>query len=152
LHSWDAGVSPTSVAWVARVPEGSAHIDLDDGTASLHLRNVCVFDAFTVANSLNTARPLGNLVKGIVNSLDIRWSGINRVVSNFSDSANCFRGNFVENTATIAVTATTPPNIVTGLPGCATNKLDGFRFVSGPASGNVSDFAQIGHEHNGIFF
>lgn len=151
MHSWDAGVSPTSVPWVARVPEGSAHVDLDDGTASLHIRNVCVFDAFTVANSLNTARPLGNLVKGIVNSLDIEWKGITRRVTNFSDSANCFRGDFEENTATIAVTATTPMNVVTG-PGCATKKLDGFRFQSGPSSANVSDFAQIGHERNGIFF
>jgi hypothetical protein len=156
LHSWDAGVSPTSVPWVARVPEGSAHIDLDDGTASLHIRNICVFDAFTVPNSLDPARPLGNLVKGIVNSLDIEWKSIARRVTNFSDSANCFRGDFVENTATIAVTATTPPNVSTqpnpSGPGCVTKKLDGFRFVSGPASGNVSEFAQIGHERNGIFF
>lgn len=151
MHSWDAGVSQTSVAWVANIPEGSAHVDLEDGRASLHARNICLFDAFTVPNSLDTSRPLGNLVKGIVNSLDIEWSGISRTVTNFSDSANCFRGTFVENTATIAVTATTPMNTVTG-PGCAFRKLDGFRFQSGPASGNVSDFAQIGHERNGIFF
>jgi hypothetical protein len=48
LHSWDAGVSQTSVAWVANIPEGSAHVDLEDGRASLHVRNICVFDAFTV--------------------------------------------------------------------------------------------------------
>jgi hypothetical protein len=155
-HSWDAGVSPTTVIWVAHLPEGSAHLNLDDGSASLHARNICVFDAFTVLNSLNTARPMGNLVKGIINSLDIQWSGVRRRVTNFSDSANCFRGDFVENTAAIAVTATTPANISTqpnpNGPGCVTKKLDGFRFVSGPASGNLSDFAQIGRERNGVFF
>lgn len=156
MHSWDAGVSPTSVAWVAHIPEGSAHVNLEEGSASLHARNICVFDAFTVPNSLNTARPLGNLVKGVLNSLDIRWRGVSRRVTSFSDQANCFRGDFVENTATIAVTATTPANISTQAnpdgSGCVTKKLDGFRFVSGPASGNVSEFAQVGRERNGIFF
>jgi hypothetical protein len=155
LHSWDAGVSPTAVAWVAQVPEGSAHVNLGEGSASLHLRNICVFDAFTVPNSINTARPLGNLVKGIVDSLDIEWRGVTRRITNFSDSNNCFRGDFIENTATIAVTATTPPNVSTQQTpggGCVTNKIDGFRFISGPAAGNVSDFAQIGSERNGIFF
>jgi len=156
LHSWDAGVSPTSVAWVAQIPEGSVHVNLDNGSASLHASNICVFDAFTVGNSLNTARPLGNLVKGVINSLHIEWSGVSRRVSGFSDSANCFRGDFVENTATISVTATTPRNVSTqpnpNGQGCVTKDLHGFRFVSGPARMNVSDVAQIGSESNGIFF
>jgi len=147
-------VSPTGVAWVADIPEGSAHADLTTGSASLHLRNICVFDAFTVGNSVDTTRPLGNIVKGLIDALDVEWSGIQSRVTNFSDADNCFRGDFVENTATIAVTATTPPSLSTQIeaPGCVTNKINGFRFVSGPASGNVSEFAQIGHERNGIFF
>src|SRR5262249_58975279 len=72
-HSYDAGVSPTGVTWVTEVPEGSANADLDDGTASLHAENICVFDAFTLANSLTFSRPLGNIVKGVVDSLSLEW-------------------------------------------------------------------------------
>jgi hypothetical protein len=97
---------------------------------------------------------MGNIVRGIIDSLDVEWSGVQRRVNNFSDADNCFRGDFVENTATITVAATTPPSLSTQIssPGCVTKKIDGFRFVSGPASGNVSLFAQIGRERNGIFF
>ena len=118
--------------------------------------NADVFDAFTVANSLNTARPLGNIVKGIINSLHIEWSGVSRRIMDFRDPINCFAGDYVENTATIAVTATTPPNVSTQQnpsgQGCVTKKIPGFRFVSAAASKNLSDFAQVGRERNGIFF
>ena len=140
-HSYDAGVSPTGVTWVTEVPEGSVHGDLDDGTASLHAENICVFDAFTVANSLTVSRPLGNLVKGVFNSLQMEWHGVNRRVTGFSDSVDKFRGDFVENSAQIEVTATTP--LSTG---------HGFKFVSDPGETSVSNFAQIGNEHNGVFF
>ena len=117
------------------------HADLAAGTASLHANNICVFDAFTVANSLNVARPLGNLVKGVINSLRIEWSSVQRRVTGFADSVDQFRGNFVETSAQIEVTATTP--LSTG---------HGFRFVSDPGATTVSHFAQIGNEQNGVFF
>jgi hypothetical protein len=113
----------------------------------LHAQNVCVFDAFTVPNSVNLTRPLGNLVQGIINSLRLEWSGASRVVTGFSDSANRFRGTFVENAATIQVTVTTPRGVP--MPERSGN---GFRFVSDPASTSISHFAQIGQESNGIFF
>jgi len=147
FHSYDAGVSPTAVFWVARIPEGSAHVDLHQGTASLEAHKICVFDTFTVPNSVNLNRPLGNLVKAVINSLRLRWTGIGRRVT-FSDSANKFRGNFVENSsATIEVTVTTPR----GEP-MPERSGHGFRFVSDPASTSISHFAQIGHESNGRFF
>ena len=139
-------MAPTNVVWVARVPEGSAHVDLDDGTASLHVENLCVYDAFTVANSLmGLTRPV-NLVKGIINSLHMEWTGVlSRDTAN--ESANKMRGRFVENTATIEVIATTPRTEVTTL-----SNGHGFRFVSDPASTSISNFAQIGEERNGVFF
>jgi hypothetical protein len=140
-HSYDAGVSQTGVTWVTEVPEGTAHADLDEGSALLHAENICVFDAFTVANSLTPSRPLGNLVKGIFNSLRMEWSGVQRRVTGFSDSVDRFRGDFVETSAQIEVTVTTP--LSTG---------HGFRFVSDPGETTVSHFAQIGNEHNGVFF
>jgi hypothetical protein len=134
------------VFWVIPIPEGSFHVDLDEGTASLHVRNACVLDAFTIPNSLAGINRAVNQAQGIFNSLEMEWSGIiKKDVAN--EPVNQMRGNFVENTARIAVTATTPRTMVTAL-----SNGHGFRFVSDPASTSVSNFAQIGQEQNGIFF
>jgi len=121
-------------------------VDLNAGTASLHVQNLCVYDAFTVANSIQGVNRAVNQVKGIFNSLDMEWSGIiKRDTAN--EPVNKMRGSFVENTATIAVAATTPITIVTAL-----SNGHGFQFVSDPASTSVSNFAQIGYERNGVFY
>lgn len=119
-------------------------MDLDAGTASLHVQNACVFDAFTVPNSvMGVDRPV-NQAKGIINSLEMEWSGIIKRDS-ANEPVNQMRGSFVENTARIAVTATTPMTMVTAL-----SNGHGFRFVSDTTIS--SNFAQIGHEQNGIFY
>jgi len=121
-------------------------VDLDDGEATLHLQNVCnVFDAFTVANSLSPAHALG-FVSATINSLRIHWKGITKKRS-FSNAASRFAGDFVENSATIAVTTTTPPTKPPFTPAAQ----DGFQFVANPAT-TTSLFAQIGHERNGSLF
>ncbi len=122
-------------------------MDLDQGHARLHVENLCVYDAFTVPNSvMGVNRPV-NQVKGIINKLDIEWSGVSRRLS-ANQPVNQMRGNFVENNrATIAVTATTPKTMVTAL-----SNGHGFKFVSDPASTSQSDFAEIGEESNGVYF
>ena len=145
-HSWDGGLSATSVFWAVEIPDGSAHVDLDSGTASLHVKNICVYDAFTVANSIMGVNRTVNQVKGIINSLEIEWSGIT-TIETANEPVNKMRGPFVENRAQIAVTATTPRTMVTSL-----SNGHGFRFVSDPAPTSVNHFALIGHEQNGIFF
>jgi hypothetical protein len=146
LHSWDGGLSPTNVFWAIEIPEGSAHVDLDEGTASLHVENACVYDAFTVANSIMGVNRPVNQVKGILDSLQIEWFGI-KATATANELANKMRGTFVENTAKIEVTATTPRTAVTAL-----SNGHGFRFVSDPASSSVSNFALIGQEQNGVFY
>ena len=139
-------MSPTDVFWVATIPEGSVHVDLDEGSASLRVKNMCVYDAFTVPNSIMGLNRPVNQVKGIIDSLEIEWSGVfSRDTAN--EPVNKMRGNFVENKARIAVTATTPKSAVTAL-----SNGHGFRFVSDPASTSVSHFAEIGEERNGIYF
>ena len=119
-------------------------MNLDAGTASLHLEDACVYDAFTVPNSvMGVDRPV-NQAKGIINSLEMEWSGIIKRDS-ANEPVNQMRGNFVENTAKIAVTATTPKTAVTTL-----SNGHGFRFVSEATI--TSNFAQIGQEQNGVFF
>jgi hypothetical protein len=145
-HSWDGGLSATNVFWAVEIPEDSTEVDLEEGTASLHVQNMCVYDAFTVPNSnMGVNRPV-NQVKGIINSLDIDWSGI-ITTETANQPINKMRGTFVENTAKVAVTATTPRTAVTAL-----SNGHGFRFVSDPASTSVNHFALIGHEQNGVFF
>jgi hypothetical protein len=140
LYSYDPGISPTLVVWATPIPEGGATADLDNGRAELHVRNICsVFDVFTVANSLDPTRPLGNIVSAVIDSLDLRWSGVTRRIPGFSDPVNEFSGDFVETSATIDVTVTTLKS--TG---------HGFRFVSSATT--TVNFAQIGRETNGVFF
>ena len=146
FHSWDGGLSATNAFWVIEVPEGSAHADLDTGAASLHVENACVYDAFTVPNSIMGVNRPVNQVKGIIDSLQIDWSGIISTET-ANQPVNRMRGNFVQNTAKIAVTATTPRTEVTAL-----SNGHGFSFVSDPASTSVNHFALIGFEQNGVFF
>lgn len=114
------------------------NVHLGAGEALLDATNIPVRDVFTVPNSFSGAVPP---VPAVIDSLKIHWSGITKTID-FSDAADRFAGFFLENSATIEVTVTTPPS-----PG-----LDGFQFVSDPASTTISLFAQIGHEQNGTFF
>ncbi len=105
-----------------------------------------MFDTFTVANSLAGVKRPVNLVKGIINSLQIEWIGNGGTPTAANEPVNQMRGTFVETTARIAVTATTPRTAVTSL-----SNGHGFQFVSYPASTSVSNFAVVGFEQNGIF-
>jgi len=127
------------VFWGSVYPRGSAHVDIAGGTAQLHVRNVSVFDAFTLGNSFDPAHALG-IFSAVINSMKIDWSGVTRSVLGFSDSINKFRGDFYECSATIAVEATTP--LETG---------NGFHFKSDPAT-TKTGFALFGTESNGVYF
>jgi hypothetical protein len=140
FHSYDPGVAAGSlVMWGTRFAAGSGRVDLSRMTADLLVRDVCVFDAFTVPNSFDPTHALG-IFSAIIHSMKIEWGGVTRSVLGFSDSTNKFRGDFFECSATIAVSATTPKD--TG---------HGFHFESDPATTHTN-FAQFGTEHNGIFF
>ena len=136
-HSYDPGIAPNGLFWTIPIPEDSIDIHLGKGAAVLEAANVPLFDAFTVANSFSKAVPR---VPAAI-SLRIEWSGITKTLQ-FSDATDQFAGYFLENSATIEVTATTPPS----------GALHGFLFVSDPASTTISNFAQVGHDHNGSFF
>ena len=121
-------------------------VNLDTGEAVLHLRDVCsVFDAFTVPNSFDPTHPLG-LVSARLKSLRIEWTGVENRIS-FSNETTRFSGDYVENSATIAVHVTTPATNPPFTPA----SQDGFEFISDPST-TVSHFAQIGRERNGALF
>ncbi len=139
-HSYDPGVARNGVMWATAIPNGAVDFEFGEGEASLSLRNVSVFDAFTVPNSLDPSRPAGGPpVSARIDSLEMRWSGVTRTTSFAStDPQEHFAGSFKETGATITVAVTTPAR--TG---------HGFRFVSDPASTSSSNFAQIGKERSG---
>ena len=139
-HSYDPGISPSGVFWTTPIPEDGVDVHLGKGAASVHVTDVNVVDAFTVPNSLNPGHPLGQ-VPATIDTLNLEWSGVTRRVE-FSDADIGFAGLFLENSCTVEVTATTPPS-----PG-----MNGFHFVSDAGSTTVSVFAQVGHDHNGVFF
>jgi hypothetical protein len=122
-------------------------IVLEAGEATLDFRNFHnVFDAFTVPNSLSVDRALG-LVRATINCFHMHWTGVNRMVS-FSNATSGFSGDFVENSmVTLALTVTTPSTSPPFTPAAQ----NAFQFVSDPST-TVANFAQIGHERNGIFF
>ncbi len=107
------------------------------------MRNVAVFDAFTVPNSIDQSRPFGTPpVSAKINSMTITWSGVTRTTMFTStDPQERFAGTFKETDSRITVTVTTP-----------TSTAHGFRFVSDQASTSTSNFAQMGMERNGHFF
>ena len=89
--------------------------------------------------SLDPTHPLGNIASAVIESLEMRWSGVTRSIMGFSDSMNRFSGDFFESSATINVTART-----------LTSTGHGFRFVSSATT--KVNFAQFGRETNGVFF
>jgi hypothetical protein len=139
-HAYDPGSSPTGVLWITRIPDDSVNVDVENGTATLTLTNVPVFDFFTVANSLDPAHRL-DAAAALINAVRVEWSGVTRRLE-FSDAENTFAGVFLENSAAIDVKVTTQP-----VPAHA---ISGFEFV--PDAAATSLFAQIGQERNGIFF
>jgi hypothetical protein len=146
LHSYDPGLSESEVVWTTEIPEGSIDFDFHQEEASLHVRNVLVFDTFTVQNSLDPHHPMSK-VNAVINSLRIDWSGtITR--RSHTDCVDAFRGDFFENSATIEVVATTPAMPASACP--PRMARNGFRFVSKETT--LVHFAQIGRERNGVFF
>jgi hypothetical protein len=132
--------------WTTEIPDGSIDFDLHDEEASLHVRNVLVFDTFTVPNSLDPHHPIPK-VNAVIDSLRIDWSGtITR--RSHTDCVDAFRGNFFDDSATIQVVATTPPSAASVCP--PRRARNGFRFVSNKTT--LVHFAQIGRERNGVFF
>lgn len=96
----------------------------------MRVANLALGDYTNIANALSNGASVAAMV-----SFDIEWIGVNRRVR-VRDTKIGFAGEFVENTANIAWSATEA----------------GFTFVSDPASTSTSLFAVIGHEMNGVFF
>lgn len=145
IHDFNPGVpkppDPSAgLFWTAPIRMSSVAIDLGEATASLHLEDFLTKDFFTNRNNwITTIPPVDAIV-----SYTIRWSGaLARVdvvdLENTGLTTNHrFAGRFIEGTATVEWSVSVPSM--------------GFTFESDPADTSKSQFAEIGHERNGVFF
>jgi len=139
-YAYDPGTSPTGVFWTTPIPEDSVKIDLDNGTASLHLTNVTVFDFFTVPNSIDPVH-LQGVAAATLNTLDVEWSDVTQC-REYNDPTSVFAGVFLETAASISVVVTTSAVPAHG--------IHGITFVLDTTTQSLG--AEIGQEKNGAFF
>ncbi len=132
VTSIDPGNVPDGLFWTIPIPPDSVTIHLGDGDASLELANVQLKDFGTFCNDAVH----GPSVPATA-SFKARWSGVTNRVK-VRNAAEGFAGQFLITNAVIEYTASAPDN--------------NFEFVSDPASASTNVFAQIGREHNGVFF
>ena len=134
IHDFNPGINPFpgGLFWTFLTDPGNIESHPGNGNATFNLQDFSLEDYFNKKNALTD----GSEVDAVLESLSIEWRGPgNRVRTR--DSANGFSFESIENTATME---------------WAAHNDDGFRFVSDPAETSVSLFAQVGHEHNGVFF
>jgi hypothetical protein len=130
VHDFNPGIQPSGLFWTTPINRGSVRVDLEDGIASLRLANQDVEDYGNVVNALKDGPS-----KPASLSLHASWSnqaGDDLFVT-IRNGKQRFRGEYIRNTATLVWSASE----------------SGFAFQSDPLA---SDFAEVGHERNGVFF
>ena len=117
-------------------------VHLGEGKATLSVQNLAETDWKTSGNSLSMGKLLGPGVPATV-SFEINWSGVTRKVK-VRDAKNGFAGRFLETGATMTWSASQKSQFG--------GNTHGFTFVSDAARTTKTNFAEIGHERNGVFF
>ncbi len=141
-HAYDPGISSNGIVWLTKLPDNAVEINLGAGRASMRAVDLPAFDWVSVKNSLLGGTVLGPPSSGTV-SFDIEWSGIIRRNHIDNDEQGFgFAGEFLVTGATVEWSSKTfdsHGNVI-------------FSFTSdGRSAGNLTQFAEIGHERNGTF-
>jgi hypothetical protein len=136
VHDFNPGTIDSGPAkglfWTMHIPTHDVHVDLGRATATMRVTNADVEDYHTLKNALldGPSDPASVL-------LVVLWHG-GKVRVEVQDFELGFAGRFIEDSATVAWSASVPST--------------GFRFRSDPAATSKTVFAEIGSERNGIFF
>jgi hypothetical protein len=164
LHDFNNGFGPavsavdsgngfgTRVLWTAAVPDSDVQIDLDAGTAALHVRDLRLYDYPTNFADGSLGPNWQTAALDATVSFDVAWGGpVTRQVK-VKDTTYGFAGTFQEDQATVTWSG---------------RNASGFSFVSDVGSFDTSIpeipgvngvvaplnfFAEIGRERNGVFF
>jgi hypothetical protein len=126
IHDFNPGIQE-GLFWTAPINRGNVRVNLPEGSASMHVADLDIEDYHDVVNALKD----GPSVPATV-SFDINWGGGNQRTKIRNPNVG-FAGEYLRNSATLVWSASE----------------EGFTFQSNP---DVSGFAEIGHERNGIFF
>jgi hypothetical protein len=133
IHDFNLDIRPfpNGLFWTNRVPNSGVHAEGDDEDgASWQVKDLALFDYFSVGNALND----GNSIDAVV-SYSLRWAGGGTKLT--ADDGSHFHFEGRKTTATIAWSA----------------KEAGFTFRSDPSAETQStNFAQVGDERNGVFY
>src|SRR6516162_10645063 len=136
IHDFNPGTIDSGPAaglfWTIHIPAADVDVDLHRATATMQVSNADVEDYHTLANAL-----LDGPSDPASVSFVIRWQGVKARVQ-VEDFALGFAGRFIEDSATVAWSASVPST--------------GFSFRSDPAATSKTTFAEIGSEQNGVFF
>jgi hypothetical protein len=136
VHDFNPGTIDSGPAkglfWTMHIPTSDVHVNLGQATATMRVNNADVEDYHTLSNAL-----LDGPSDPATVSFAIRWQGVKARVD-VQDFDLGFTGRFIEDSATVAWSASVPST--------------GFSFRSDPAATSKTIFAEIGSERNGIFF
>jgi len=126
------GIQPSGLFWTATLPEDAVDVHPNNEGAELRASNVHILDYGDFANSLFGG---GNPPLPATVSFLVRWTGAGER-AHVVNSSDGHAGEYVRGTAQMEWSAT----------------VGDYDFVSAPIGTSSSDFAEFGHERNGIFF
>ena len=135
IHDLNPGILPRGLFWTIAIPGDGIRVNLGKGAASMTADNVPIEDYGNIGNALFGGGPTP--IPGTV-SFTVAWHGVGERLNirNTDPVFGGFAGEFVRNAAQMEWTAT----------------VGDLQFVSDPLATSSSEFAEIGHERNGVFF
>jgi hypothetical protein len=125
------GVAPSGLFWTMALPVESIDVNLGKGSAIMRGAGLSMPDFGDFGNSLFGGKPTTPASV----SFTVQWSGA-AGRANVVNTSDGHAGEFVYTSAQMEWSAV----------------VGDYEFVSAPLSTSKSDFAEIGHEQNGVFF
>jgi hypothetical protein len=133
VHDYNPG-EENGLFWTVAIPSGSVHVDLEDATAALTLKDFLIDDYGNVMNAISGGKEIGTALL----SMHIRWGG----------SAQRF---------SFANASLPTPARIRGFRTAATMSFSAVETINGvthtvTGAKNRADFGLVARERNGVFF
>lgn len=142
IHDYNVHIDRNDVFWMIPVRREAVEVDFDNGRASLHVRDLDVFDDHDLANSLTQGLGIPTPpIPGVFPvrakiSFDVEWNGV-LAMADIENTPQHFKGTFLSTGATISWSA----------------QQSGFSFQSDmPPDPTANLVSVLGREKNGLFF
>jgi hypothetical protein len=129
VHDFAPPIAPSGLFWTVPVPDDALTVNLADGTAELHMRELELLDSYSIPNNI-----AGGPTEPATVGFELYWSNPTAVTSEVN-TAQGYAGTFLDVTSALEWSGQTAE----------------FVFVSDPASTSTSLFGLIGYEANGAF-